>query len=443
MKYYFADTDKRKIKKELKIVIIKSEKTRKDEEISKEESSKKIDTNINKVNFINNINKESFSSNDKTDNLDSKKLNLEKTSKKDLNELMNKSEEKNEFLFKRDEIMEKKPTNKINKIQLLSNLTNDSYSDYALDNTFAVFKSVNDIFYLIYSNISKSIIGHHIIENKKIIEIKNAHKKDITNFRHFLDKVNKRDLIISISLSDNNLKLWNITNFECLINLENINKSGRLFSACLLQENSTNYIVTSCAYGNNESIKIFDMNSNKIKELNDSTDSVYFMDIYYDQESSINYIIVGSNGLIKSYDYSNDKIYHKYNDNSKNRHCSIIIKNNDSDKIIKLIDSCFDGNIRMWDFHSGKLLNKIGLYDNIWSIGMCLWGDDYLFVGCGDKSIKVIHLKKGLIEANLNGFKNKVLCVKKIIHPQFGECIISQGYEKEQIKLFVINNVNE
>ena len=440
MKYYFADTDKRKIKKELKIVIIKSEKTRKDEETSKEENSKKIDTNMNKVIFINNINKESFSSSDKTDNLDSKKLNLEKTSKKDLNELMNKSEEKNEILFKRDEIMEKKPTNKINKIQLLSNLTNDSYSDYALDNTFAVFKSVNDIFYLIYSNISKSIIGHHIIENKKIIEIKNAHKKDITNFRHFFDKVNKRDLIISISLSDNNLKLWNITNFECLINLENINKSGRLFSACLLQENGTNYIVTSCAYGNNELIKIFDMNSNKIKELNDSTDSVYFMDIYYDQEASINYIIIGSNGLIKSYDYSNDKIYHKYNDNSKNRHCSIIIKNNDSDKIIKLIDSCFDGNIRIWDFHSGKLLNKIGLYDNIWSIGMCLWGDDYLFVGCGDKSIKVIHLKKGLIEANLNGFKNKVLCIKKIISPQFGECLISQGYEKEQIKLFVISN---
>ena len=354
MKYYFADTDKRKIKKELKIVIIKSEKTKKEEEASKEENSKKIDTNINKVNFINNINKESFSSNDKTDNLDSKKLNLEKASKKDLNELMNKSEEKNEILLKKEVIMEKKPTNKINKIQLLNNLTNDSYSDYTLDNTFAAFKSIDDIFYLIYSNISKSIIGYNIIENKKLIEIKNAHKKDITNFRHFLDKVNKRDLIISISLSDNNLKLWNITNFECLINLENINKSGRLFSACLFSENSTNYIITSCAYGNNESIKIFDMNSNKIKELNDSTDSVYFMDIYYDQGTSINYIIVGSNGLIKSYDYNNDKIYHKYNDNSKNRHCSLIIKNNDSDKVIKLFDSCFDGNIRIWDFHSGK-----------------------------------------------------------------------------------------
>ena len=90
MKYYFADTDKRKIRKELKIVIIKSEKTTKDQEISKEETPKRIDTN-NAI-YINNINKESFSSNYKTDNLESKKLNLEKTTKKDLNELMNKYE---------------------------------------------------------------------------------------------------------------------------------------------------------------------------------------------------------------------------------------------------------------------------------------------------------------------------------------------------------------
>ena len=33
MKYYFADTDKRKIKKEMKIIIIKVEKSKKEEEI--------------------------------------------------------------------------------------------------------------------------------------------------------------------------------------------------------------------------------------------------------------------------------------------------------------------------------------------------------------------------------------------------------------------------
>ena len=426
MKYYFADSDKRKIKKELKIILIKSDKNKIEEE---EKKNKILNSNVK------GIKEESISIKCKTDNSGKKKL--VKENNKEINELTNNLKDENNILLKKEEKLEKRD---INDIKLLNDLTKDSYSDYILDNTFTLFKSIDDIIYLIYSNINKSIISYDILKYKKTMEIKNAHKRDITNFRHFLDKVNKRDLMISISLSDNNLKLWNISNFECLINLENINKSGRLFSACLMSENNAIYIITSCAYGNNESIKIFNMESNKIKELNDSTENVYYIDTYYDNILLKNYVIVGNNNWIKSYDYNNNKIYNKYNDNSHNRHCSLIINSND-DKI-KLIDSCFDGNIRIWDFHSGKLLNKIRVCDS-WIIGICLWDNDYLCVGCGDKSMKIIHLKKNLIDANLKCFKNKVLCIKKLNHPQLGECLISQGYEKEQIKLFAINNLYE
>ena len=426
MKYYFADSDKRKIKKELKIILIKSDKNKIEEE---EKKNKILNSNVK------GIKEESISIKCKTDNSGKKKL--VKENNKEINELTNNLKDENIILLKKEEKLEKRD---INDIKLLNDLTKDSYSDYILDNTFTLFKSIDDIIYLIYSNINKSIISYDILKYKKTMEIKNAHKRDITNFRHFLDKVNKRDLMISISLSDNNLKLWNISNFECLINLENINKSGRLFSACLISENNAIYIITSCAYGNNESIKIFNMESNKIKELNDSTENVYYIDTYYDNILLKNYVIVGNNNWIKSYDYNNNKIYNKYNDNSNNRHCSLIIKSND-DKI-KLIDSCFDGNIRIWDFHSGKLLNKIRVCDS-WIIGICLWDNDYLCVGCGDKSMKIINLKKNLIDANLKCFKNKVLCIKKLNHPQLGECLISQGYEKEQIKLFAINNLYE
>ena len=424
MKYYFADSDKRKIKKELKIILIKSDKNKIEEE---EKKNKILNSNVK------GIKEESISIKCKTDNSGKKKL--VKENNKEINELTNNLKDENNILLKKEEKLEKRD---INDIKLLNDLTKDSYSDYILDNTFTLFKSIDDIIYLIYSNINKSIISYDILKCKKTMEIKNAHKRDITNFRHFLDKVNKRDLMISISLSDNNLKLWNISNFECLINLENINKSGRLFSACLISENNAIYIITSCAYGNNESIKIFNMESNKIKELNDSTENVYYIDTYYDNILLKNYVIVGNNNWIKSYDYNNNKIYNKYNDNSHNRHCSLIINSND-DKI-KLIDSCFDGNIRIWDFHSGKLLNKIRVCDS-WIIGICLWDNDYLCVGCGDKSMKIINLKKNLIDANLKCFKNKVLCIKKLNHPQLGECLISQGYEKEQIKLFAINNL--
>ena len=58
---------------------------------------------------------------------------------------------------------------------------------YSFDNTFCIFESVNKIFYLIYSRIFYTIISYDLTNLKKISEIKNAHNKEITNFRHILD----------------------------------------------------------------------------------------------------------------------------------------------------------------------------------------------------------------------------------------------------------------
>ena len=447
MKYYFADSDKRKIKKEIKIIIIKAEKPKKEEESLNKENFKlanKRKSDIKEISESISVQTLQETENNNLEKELNKKLSLQNElgiNKKEIteNNIFNDNYKKKNDIQINDKINKNGNEFNPNNIQLLNRLTNDSYSDYTLDNTFTVFNSIDNIFYLVYSNIKKSIISYNIIDNKKINEIKNAHSRDITNFRHFLDKDNKRDLIISISLSNNNLKLWNITNFECLLNLENINKSGRLFSACFLSENNTNYIITSCAYGNNEPVKIFDTN-NKIKEINKLNESVYFIDTFYDKILSRNYIIVGCNGFIKSFDYNSDQIYKEYNDNDNNRHCSIILNNNEGK--IKMFESSFDGYLRIWDFHEGKLLDKIKICDNSWLFGLCLWDNEHLLIGCGDKSIKIMELKNGAINANLNDFNNKVLCIKKIMHPLYGECLITQGYEKEQIKIFCKKKFN-
>ena len=82
------------------------------------------------------------------------------------------------------------------EIEYLKDLTDDSYADFSYDNSFTVFKSINNILYLIYSNRNKSIISYDIIHNIKLNEIKKAHCALITNFRHYLDKIKKTDLII-------------------------------------------------------------------------------------------------------------------------------------------------------------------------------------------------------------------------------------------------------
>ena len=347
------------------------------------------------------------------------------------------NEDKNENIFKCE--YKTNPTN----IEYYSDLTKDSYCQYSfLDNIFNIFKSINNILYLIYTNEMKSIFFYDLINNQKINEIKKAHKMTIFNIRHYLDTINKRDLIISISFG-NNIKLWNINNLECLFYFNHIYDCGTIYSACFINDNNKNYIITSNSDfpSNFGMIKIYDFEGNKIKEINESNDSTFFIDIFYDKKIRKNFIITGNYDYVKSYDYSDNKVYHKYCDSidhekDKSVHISITI--NDFKNVIKLIESSYDGNIRIWNFHSGDLIKKI--YISAYQLnGICLWNNKYLFVGCHDKNMKLINLDNEEIK-DISGHKHYVLAIKKVIHPKLGECLISQGSLNDQIKLWTVKN---
>ena len=353
----------------------------------------------------------------------------------------NYKEENKEEKRMQNNIENKFDSNPLN-IGFLKNLITDSFCRYWCDNTFSLFKSYNNIFYIVYTNNSKSIISFDIIDNKKIGEIKCAHNDYITNLRYYFDKENKRDLLMSLSEDDNNLKIWNINNLECLLNIKKVNENGWLSSAYFLNDNNNNYIVTSNKKVDLntiiENIKIFNFNGKVIKQINNSNYSTIFLDTYYDTNLSKIFIITGNEGFNQSFDYNENKKYFKYcdNDTETNRHMCIRIDK--TEKIIKMIESSCAGIIRIWDFHTAKLLNKINI-NNEWLYSICLWNEDYLFVGCKDSSIKLIKLNESKIIKNLNGHTNKVLTIKKIYLPKYGECLISQDADNSQIKLWKIS----
>ena len=213
------------------------------------------------------------------------------------------------------------------------------------------------------------------------------------------------------------------------------------------ENNNNNYIIIS----NDEEfnlIMVYDFNGVKIKEIPKSEDITYFIDIFYDKTESISYIISGNRNSVKSFNFKENKLYKKYNEhNSKSDHLSIIIYSNNSynlnnNDIIKLIESDTEGYIRIWDFHDCLLINKINASQDMRLNGICLWNEKYLFAACNDGTIKLIMLKNGNIIKKLKGHENKVCSIKKIIHPQYGECLISQGYKKDQIKIWIYKNKN-
>ena len=329
-------------------------------------------------------------------------------------------------------------------IKLLKKVVNDNnYTDNGLVNTFAVFKSINDLFFLIYSNDKNYLVSYDLINLNVTEQIQNAHESKITNIIHYLDKNNHRDIIMTISSNDNNLKLWDASNWQCIINIKNVNQNGLLFSGSFLENKNQNFIITSNLnwQNNPEPIKIYDFNAKKIKEIENSGESTIFIDSYYDHNSSKNYILASYKDYVKSYDYDNNKLYQKYCDVEMNKtfenpeptHDDIIVI--DDENIIKLIESCSDFYIRIWNFHSGLLLIKTRACRGLNHI--CLLDNNYVVFGA---VFNLLNIKNGKIldifKKDSNNEKD-VIDIKKITIPKYGECFITKGYY-DDINLWVI-----
>ena len=118
-------------------------------------------------------------------------------------------------------------------IKFILDISLDAYG-CSYDNTFILFKSSQNLIHLIYSNLKKSIISYNLSNSNKfqiLTEIKNAHNDYIDNFRYVYDSKNKIDLLLSLSSGDNNIKIWNLKNWECLHNIKNVYKYG---STCII-----------------------------------------------------------------------------------------------------------------------------------------------------------------------------------------------------------------
>ena len=323
------------------------------------------------------------------------------------------------------------------KQKLFKVIANDSYKhsywSANIDNTFTIFKSIDAIFYLIYSKIN-SIINYDILHYKKISEIKNAHNSQITNLRHCSDSINKRDLLLSISKDDNILKIWNITNYECILNLKNVNTKGVLYSACFLKDSKKINILSSNYNSNGipEPIKLFDLSGKKIMEIKDKynkNDNTYFIDTFYSKKKVPHtYIIAANCGYVKSYNFKNGKIYRIYkdkkSDDNENGHRFITIETINNK--VQLIES-ISGNINIWDFHKGEKINVISCFKEPIN-DIILLNDNQLLVGAL-KSIKVVDLKKRIVINNLikdNKYQEEVCVMEKFEHPLNSECLVFQ-----------------
>ena len=174
-------------------------------------------------------------------------------------------------------------------------------------------------------------------------------------------------------------------------------------------------------------LEVYDLVGNQIKIINDSDINTYSIETYYDNISSKIYIITGNKNIVNSYDYYENKIYKKFEDNDINNKYflyfySIVV--NERKGLIELIASCEDGNLRIWNFASGLLIKKIKVSDYK-IISICLYNNEYILVGTLDYAIKLIQINNFEIIKELKNDES-IISIKRINHPKYGESFISE-----------------
>ena len=298
-------------------------------------------------------------------------------------------------------------------------------------NYFLVFKSIEDISYLVYYN--KGIISYNLndmkIQNKILIN-------DCYYMRYFFDKTNKRDLILISSYS--NILVFNFNTLEYLFSIGLMGGLG-----CLFLYNNKIYLFVQIYgkyYQNYIEDNIIDLKEKKTKKF--SGTELCFCDSYYDDFKCESFIIFGTKHNIKSYIYCSDniKIYHEYTDGISDRHKYAIIKK--EKEITKLFDASYDGYIRIWNFHTGELLSKILIHKNFRVFDFDLLDDNYIICGCSKNTIELFNIETKQFIQKVAGYFMDPLYLKIISIPNGTKYLIVKCDTKQinsNIEIFTIS----
>jgi len=349
------------------------------------------------------------------------------------NKQIKKNNKKEDCHFKYS--FESNPT----KLEFLENLPLKINKCYQNNNTLCLFKSLENILVLSYINygVFKHSISSYNIIDKKIIHNITGFDGQISHLSHYLDKANKRDLLLQIVCGyefkiKNNIYIWNFNNLDCILFLKSIYEDGYVYSASLLKENNQLYLIVSNSQGKalSKPLKVFDIKGNKVKEIKSFKRDINYIDVYFDIKLKKNFIVL-IDGTLSSFDYTTYKLYKKYHDKKFALYGdSIIIK--PEKKIVKIMECDFNGEIKIFNFHTGDLLFNARAGGN----GFCCWNDNYILATETYNRFVLIDVSSPKIKKYFEGHKDTVHKFVKLIHPNYRECLIT--ISEFETKLWII-----
>lgn len=316
------------------------------------------------------------------------------------------------------------------------------------------FNGYNDIFEVFISYIDKeeyvvspNRINHNLdifklSEREKVLSLK-GHNNYITTLRYFIDNKTSDEYLISAD-EDKMVILWYINdnyNIKYKIDTE---YASNIYSCLLVFTNyeNGNFIITStdCTVKdiNKSASKIYSLqNGQLIKKIQNTNNlKIFYLILWHHKKDNKYYIIELAKKKIIITSLLDEDLYSELMDEPDNEYKSGYVFNK-KNKDYLCCSSSSNGTIKIWDLEEKKLFKNINVKDNLYHI--IEWNNKYMIAADFiNKSFKIIDYegKKEPITVKAQ-HKEFVKSVKKILHPKYGESLLTASRDKT-IKLWSV-----
>ena len=308
---------------------------------------------------------------------------------------------------------------------------------FGLNDIFDVYNASNDNneLYLISpgkKGENSSILITRIKDNKLIKELE-GFKGQIHFLKHFYNKNDKINYLVT-SYKGSTVRLWNLLNYNLIYSLNiNYSENTRIYS-CLsyFPRNKDSYLITSSNEDKDaDYTKIYDFyTSNFIGNLQlTNTKDIFYLLLW--NKNNNDYVIGTSNSLIFINNIETRQI-HKILESHEilsNFNSACLIKKDDVDY---LYVSTVRGCIIVWDLDKFIIKENIS-YKSSYFCNIIQWSEKYILVaeknnGC----ILVIDIQSNKVISVMNNIHDFfAMCLKKIKHPIYGECLLSSAIDNK------------
>lgn len=229
---------------------------------------------------------------------------------------------------------------------------------FGLESRFTSFRTFSNKLLLIYADINNNLIFYDLEENRAIKKINSFHNENISLIYQYNNFETKEDFIATISGTDFTAKIWNVSSFKLIANLENIYHNGVILSSCFINYNNNIYLaLTNSNNSSSDKIKIININNNNEIIIIDNNNNPTVKIVTFSNKK-ITFIIVCNEKNVISYSIDTLSIFQKYIESGQTtqlENLELLLYDNEP----KLMDYDIEGKVRIWDFYSSQLKIKV------------------------------------------------------------------------------------